>query len=656
MPVARFQMPDGRIARFEVPEGTTPEQAQSLITQSLAPQKPQESAATIEGRDAPGALRGLVSGLQGPTMGFADEILGALGAAGKTLVNGQSFGDNYRKMRDFYRGASKQEEEDNPVLSRVFRGAAAAPLATIGPAPVAGAKMLVNAGRAGASGAISGGIQGVGDSTADTLGGMLKDGAQGAALGGALGAAAVPVARGMGGMYDVGKSLVFKSAAEKLAQQKLAEALLRDARGAAVSGNPAAVIGQAESRLTKMGPEARVADASGQNTRQLLDTLATLPGTTKDAAERAILERQAGRADRLRGSAQSALGQDGTRLATSIDDLLAKRSEAAAPLYDALYKRGVFINDELRGVIDAANRLGAGGEAKRIAIAKQRDYSLTPDTQWAGMRDLDYLKQGLDDIIAANKNEFGKLTKVGAAVQGLKTDLVDILDQETKGMYRQAREAFAGPSALIDAAKEGRMVWSRDDTAITKALEGLTSGEKDAFRLGAFEALRAKLGNMAGQNEILRMWRDKTTSEKLRAIFGDERSFREFASTVAAETRMKGLESVGRGSQTAARQYGAGDLDAAAVADVVKTAANPISVASLVNSAGNLWNKVKTPEPVRNRMGDILLSQGPRGSIELQALEQELRRVAAERAVSSGLLGVSSGQLSTPIGGLLSPR
>jgi len=31
MPIARFQMPDGRVARFEVPEGTTPEQAQSMM-------------------------------------------------------------------------------------------------------------------------------------------------------------------------------------------------------------------------------------------------------------------------------------------------------------------------------------------------------------------------------------------------------------------------------------------------------------------------------------------------------------------------------------------------------------------------------------------------------------------------------------------------
>jgi hypothetical protein len=36
MPIARFQMPDGRVARFEVPEGTTPEQAQSLMEAHFA--------------------------------------------------------------------------------------------------------------------------------------------------------------------------------------------------------------------------------------------------------------------------------------------------------------------------------------------------------------------------------------------------------------------------------------------------------------------------------------------------------------------------------------------------------------------------------------------------------------------------------------------
>lgn len=39
MPIARFQMPDGRIGRFEVPDGTTPEQAQQMISEQVGGQQ-----------------------------------------------------------------------------------------------------------------------------------------------------------------------------------------------------------------------------------------------------------------------------------------------------------------------------------------------------------------------------------------------------------------------------------------------------------------------------------------------------------------------------------------------------------------------------------------------------------------------------------------
>jgi hypothetical protein len=39
MPIARYQLQDGRVARFEVPEGTTPEQAQQIGQDYFAQQQ-----------------------------------------------------------------------------------------------------------------------------------------------------------------------------------------------------------------------------------------------------------------------------------------------------------------------------------------------------------------------------------------------------------------------------------------------------------------------------------------------------------------------------------------------------------------------------------------------------------------------------------------
>lgn len=48
MPVARFQMPDGRVARFEVPEGTSPEQAQRMMEAHFAPKRPAPAPAKFD--------------------------------------------------------------------------------------------------------------------------------------------------------------------------------------------------------------------------------------------------------------------------------------------------------------------------------------------------------------------------------------------------------------------------------------------------------------------------------------------------------------------------------------------------------------------------------------------------------------------------------
>lgn len=72
MPVARFEMPDGRIARFEVPDGTTPEQAQAMISEMVSQPNFGKQAAPAETYD--------------PTEGMSTFEKGAAGF-GKSLVD-----------------------------------------------------------------------------------------------------------------------------------------------------------------------------------------------------------------------------------------------------------------------------------------------------------------------------------------------------------------------------------------------------------------------------------------------------------------------------------------------------------------------------------------------------------------------------------------
>lgn len=628
-----------------------------------------------KGRSLPGALQGLASVMQGPTFGFADEIGGAVGGAYKTLTQPnlglsdlvlgnkrKTFGENYRETRDMLRGAADAQQAENPWLTGITRGMASAPLMLIGGGAPAAApiSMASQAGRAGAIGAGTGALQGAGGSTSETLGGLALDAGVGGALGFGMSAASVPVARGMGGMYEQVASRASGGKAAQFAREKVAEAALRDARGSAVQANPDGAFQQLLARYSKLGPEARVVDAGGQNTRQLLDTLATLPGRTKDATEAAIRSRQVGRADRMIGAAERSLGTNGDRAAQVVDDLVRTRQQAATPLYGRLHQMEVQADPALAQTLAAAEQLGAGTVARNIATASEMPYSLSA-AEWSAsggrlsMRDLDHMKQGIDTLIAKNTDAAGKVSPLGYRLQGLRDRLVSRLDEATGGFYKEARDAFAGPSALIDATTRGRRFMTADDASTRQALSGLSTSEQEAFRLGAFEALRNKVGRPGGQTEVLGMWKDKVLREKLQTIFPDERSFREFAATTAREARMKALESVGRGSQTASRLAGATDLDVPATIDAVQLLSGAGGVPGVMSGVSRFMGKVQTPEPVRDAMGGLLLSQGAAGRTGILGLDESLRRVHQNRMLESAGLGLLGGMGGGVGGGLLVP-
>ena len=629
------------------------------------------------GRNAPGAGRGALSVLNGPTMGFGDELAGAVGGMYDTAFKGGSLSDNYKANRDYARGAQDVERENNPVVSAITQGMASAPLAglkvlkgaTYAP-EIVGA--MSNYGRALAAGGIYGGLGGVGNSTSDTLEGDLKAGGVGAVMGAGMAGVLSPVAQVLGGITSNIAQRVRPGSATNAAKAKIAEAFARDARGETFTSGASNPAAQAAARYNKLGNEAVLADAGGQNTKQLLDTLTTLPGRTKQAAETFIHSRQAGRADRMIGAAESGMGTTGQRLNPHIDQWIVQREQAAAPIYNQLRSTSVTPSQTLQSLVASADELGAVKLGREMATARQMPFTLdrtgttnntltntSNSSRWS-MNDLDHVKQGLDQKIAKQWDAVeGKLTPLGASYQDLKNKLVRELDSVTTdqntgvSLYKSARDAYAGPSAIIDAANAGRSSFSKDGASISRLTSGLSDSEMQAFRLGAFESLRNKLGKEGGQTEILKMWKEPATREKLKEMFGDELKFRSFAASVAKEGRLKGLETVGRGSQTATRQFGAGDLDAGVAGLEAAASLKSGGVVGGLGGAAKLWNRVSMPESTRDEMGRLLLSKGNKGAQDLQSIQDLIQRINSNSATFSNATGLIGSQLQPRMPGLL---
>lgn len=607
----------------------------------------ERSDSYLEGRDAPGALRGLLSVAGGPTFGFADEIAGVVGGAYGAMTNpdGGGFQKQYAEVRDYVRGAQDYERETNPVVTGVTQAMASAPLMAVAPLTrlAGGAAKVVQpigmvrqAAQAARAGAVYGGISGAGNSTAENATGTLEDAAKGAATSAALGAAAIPLQRGISSVSGNVAARVSDSAAVQQAKAKVAEAFARDGRGSVVQSGASNPIRQAQARFDRLGGEATVADAGGNNTRQLLDTLATLPGQTKQAAENMIHSRQAGRAGRIVGAADSALGTHGAKFQQTVEALDSARRQAAAPYYEQLTGLSAQVDDDVLSLLGKTSGIHAEAQklyrlqtGEDLALGSLKKGDAVPFAM------LDTLKQSLYDAAEAAKRQGNN--KMARAIDDVRVSLTGKLDQiapkvNGESVYKLARDAYAGPSQLIDAAELGRTAMKADTFDVQSAVKTMSKSEGEAFRIGALQALREKAGTQGGQTSLLRMWMEPATRDRLKAIFG--RDYRQFAAEVAKEARLKGLEGVGRGSQTAARQYGAGDLDVAAIAEAGQAASSATSgnLLGLVASAGNAWNRVATPEPVRNKLGELLLSKGQTGRNKLAEMVDFTQRINEDRA------------------------
>lgn len=613
---------------------------------------PERSADYEKGRTLGSGTQGLFSALQGLTLGFGDEIAGVGGALAGAVGNalgkddGSTFQERYRRTRDAVRGAQDQFAEERPVFATATKLAAGAPFAAIGGAPAVGAVPLgvgatsIQAAKvAGALGA----AQGLGESTADGVGAMLADAAKGGVSSAALGGIGNAAVSGLGAVAGGVRRAVSKPAAQDFARLKVAEALARDARE---GGIPAVAVDDAIEAIRKLGPDARVADVAGESTRGLLDTMATLPGRTKNLAEAAIRERQAGRAGRIIGAADDALGTGGRGFVDELDALAAAKKAESAPLYAQVRDVPVELDKEVKQLLARVPRNAWRDTAMIVKAETGQDLNIGELLKGGSvpLSLLDSLKRGLyasgQGLKVAGKRD------VARPIDDVRTALISKLDEISpkdaagKSIYQSARETYGGFANLEELVNAGRKAFTDDTLNIREITKGLDEAQRQAFRIGALQALKQKVGTEGGQTSILKFWKEPATQERLGAIFGDELNLRKFIRELENESTLKRLESVGRGSQTASRLANMADVDVSPVAG--QMARGNVREAA-ANALANIVGRVKTPEATRDEIGRILLSREGMGQEELNKLRQYVEKVNKARTSRASAIGAFAG-------------
>jgi hypothetical protein len=214
--------------------------------------------------------------------------------------------------------------------------------------------------------------------------------------------------------------------------------------------------------------------------------------------------------------------------------------------------------------------------------------------------------------------------------------------------YKAARAAYAGPAELKTAIEKGKKFWRDEPAKLEDEVAGMTTSEQEAFRVGAAEALRFKVGGERGRSELMNMWKDNNIKERMKAILGDDVKYIDVSRMINNEAVLSRMYKAGRGSQTASRLAMNEDEGLGVAADLASGGKSGLAKGSWDMLKKN-YGRITTPEPVRNAMGEILLSRFQ--PLEMQALikaQEEIRRLRAASSVSSG---VAAGKAAAGITG-----
>jgi hypothetical protein len=429
MPIARFQMPDGRIARFEVPEGTTPEQAQAMIAENAQKLVPKQEKSLVQevgqglGNLAAGAVRG--AGSIGATL-LAPVDIAKDALAGRGL----SLESNRQRRADMDAGLQSLGAEPDSLLYKGGKlggeiagtlgagGAAANVLSRVAPRAAAAAPGLVEALRTSGMTAGAGGIgtrMAGGAITGGLSAGLVnpEDAAMGAVMGGAL----PVVAKGAGMVGEkIGNTIRGPAQSPDMA------AAIQAARSQGyvippTQANPTLGNRLLEGMAGKLTTAQNASAANQGVTNRLAAEALGLPGDTKLTAD--VLKSVRDSA----GQAYQAVTNAGTitpgaKYMQALDDI-------AAPHVKAMQG---FPNAKASPVLDLVDSLKSPSFDAGSAVAKIKE-----------------LRSAADDAFRTGNTDVGRAAKkaAGALEDAIEDHLQAIGQTDALAALREARKTIA---------------------------------------------------------------------------------------------------------------------------------------------------------------------------------------------------------------------
>lgn len=363
-----------------------------------------------------------------------------------------------------------------------------------------------------------------------------------------------------------------------------------------------------EQRLAEMSAHEFLGELS-PTTRLHMSGIQSVPGAAKNEIVGSVTQRSREAGERMGSAFDRAFGKGENREQLS-RTIKIDRDKAEHPFWDKFRSTQIKPTPELEallprleeaGALHAANRaLGIEGRPKSVGFERMGNTYVPENpmittgappparTQMPTAEAFQYAKEHLDKLIEhamespSGANEARRLT-------ALKNALVGAIDKHpdasVAGVWKEAREAHAGPTQLLSALKLGEKVLTGNVHA--EELPFLTASyspaELKAFNIG----VRGRLEDLAGkpgktENTVINTVLAPSNQSKIRWAIGDEKADALIAAIEHEQRMHHAPNNLIYNSMTAPRQEAvkhwtpqATPLDAMSVGDVVGAVTSP---------------------------------------------------------------------------------